>query len=201
MNGIDDIRHGLILSLLAAILGIFWAGYLATFHNQLHSGFERQERLHRKAPHVTGVPHTHASETSLPTRPRKEIQKPHVHSGSLSKEAMRRLLRGHIHWMGVGILAAVVQLIAAATSLKSRWKKLLAWALGIGALAYPPAWILMGFRTVQMGPKGAENSVLWLFAPAAGLVLASLLVVIATLLLEAFHLQNRCGFLRRFFSR
>ena len=199
MNGIDDIRSGLILSLVAAVLGILWAGYLATFHEQLHNGFERQERLLQAAHPRADTDHTHATETAHPVPSRQKIRKPHVHSGSLSLEAMRRLLRGHIHWMGVGILAAVVQLIAAATSLKSCWKKLLSWALGIGALAYPPAWILMGFRTVQMGPKGAENSVLWLFAPAAGLVLASLFIIIAALLVEVFDLHSRCSFLRRFF--
>ncbi|MDX8404029.1 MAG: hypothetical protein R8K54_06440, partial [Mariprofundaceae bacterium] len=122
----------------------------------------------------------------------------HSHSGSLAKDAMQRLLRGHIHFMGIGVLAAVLLLITAFTSLKSCWKKLLGWTLGLGALAYPPAWILMGFRTVELGPQTAEASVMWLFGPAVGLLLASMFGVLTTLLVEFFSLHKK-PFIRQFF--
>jgi hypothetical protein len=124
----------------------------------------------------------------------------HSHSGSLAKDAMQRLLRGHIHFMGIGVLAAVLLLITAFTSLKTCWKKVLGWTFGLGALAYPPAWILMGYRTVELGPKAAEASVMWLFGPAVGLLLASMSALFVVLLLEAVGMQHRLQILKLFFS-
>ncbi len=125
----------------------------------------------------------------------------HSHSGSLATDAMQRLLRGHIHFMGIGVLAAVLLLIVAFTSLKSCWKKVLAWTLGLGALAYPPAWIMMGFRTVELGPEAAEASVMWLFGPAVGLLLASMSAILVILLLETLSLQHRIPLLKGCFHR
>jgi len=125
----------------------------------------------------------------------------HTHSGSLAMDAMQRLLRGHIHWMGLGILSAALLLIVAFTSLKPCWKKLLGWTFGIGTLAYPPAWILMGFRTVELGPQAAEASVMWLFGPAAGLLLASMVAVFGILATEMFHLHRRIRLLSCFFQQ
>jgi len=125
----------------------------------------------------------------------------HSHSGSLATDAMQRLLRGHIHFMGIGVLTAVLLLIIAFTSLKSCWKKVLGWTFGVAGLAYPPAWITMGFRTVELGPEAAEASVMWLFGPAVGLLLASMSAVLVILLLEALSLQHRIPLLKACFNR
>jgi len=208
---IRPVRHGLLLAALAMILGVCWAAYLATHHEQLHGGFEQQEAaLKASRSGQAQDAHRHAMTDML--RPEAEAHSDHdddhaepphqhSHSGSLALDAMRRLLRGHVHWMGVGILSTVMLLITAFTSLKPRWKGLLGWTFGIGAIAYPPAWILMGFRTVRMGPKTAEESVLWLFGPAAGLILASLIAVFAVLLLEMFCPNKCCGFFSRCFEQ
>lgn len=192
MNIIDPVRHGLIMALIALITGALWAAYMATHHEQLHSMFEAQEKQMLSEPvqrlsndmdmeamqlgNGDGQAHDHASG--------------HSHSGSLAQDAMQRLLRGHIHFMGIGVLAAVLLLITAITSLKRCWKKVLGWTFGLGALAYPPAWIVMGFRTVEMGPQVAEASIMWLFAPAVGLLLASMLALLVILLIESFRLQQ-----------
>jgi len=204
-NHFAPIRHGLLLSILALILGIGWAGYLALNHEQLHGGFEKQEKMtHREAYASPMVPlldaviplaRAHGDEPHTPaataSREQATPAHQHSHSGSLASDAMERLLRGHIHWMGLGILSAVLLLIVAFTSLRPGWKKLLGWTFGLGALAYPPAWILMGFRTVRLGPEAAEQSVMWLFGPAAGLLLASLIAVLAILVIETMQLQQR----------
>jgi len=220
---LGSVRHGLILSTLALILGVCWAGYLAVNHEQLHGGFEKQEAAHKHAhtgqtgtditaimlgiaipdvdahgdephPAVAQAKRTNHDAQATPTHQ-------HSHSGSLATDAMQRLLRGHIHWMGLGILSSVMLLITAFTSLKSCGKKLLGWTFGIGAVAYPVSWILMGFRTVRMGPEAAENSVMWLFGPAAGLLLASMAAVLAILAIEMFQLQQRISFLSCFFQQ
>lgn len=201
MNIIDPVRHGLIMALIALITGALWAAYMATHHEQLHSMFEAQEQQTLSEPvqqltndmdmtamqldNGNGQAHDHASGG-------------HSHSGSLAQDAMQRLLRGHIHFMGIGVLATVLLLITAFTSLKRCWKKVLGWTFGLGALAYPPAWIVMGFRTVEMGPQAAEASIMWLFAPAVGLLLASMLALLVILLIESFRLQHK-PLLRLFF--
>ncbi len=212
-NTIKHIRHGLVLAVLAMVLGVCWAAYLAIFHEQLHDGFTKQEATIKAARSKQGVKvdtHRHVLAGMLPSgaNARTEHDDSHAatpdqrsHSGNLALDAMRRLLRGHVHWMGVGILSAVMLLITGLTSLKPCWKKLLGWSFGIGAVAYPPAWILMGFRTVLLGPKAAEKSVMWLFGPAVSLVLASLITVLAVLLLEMFCLHKRCSLLARFFEQ
>lgn len=204
---ISPVRHGLFLAVIAMICGVSWAAYLATHHEQLHGGFEKQE-TELKAKEMQQMDmkgmslgmltyklipqaYAHGDEGhGAKQAPVSEdgdqhaAKHQHSHSGSLATDAMERLLRGHIHWMGLGILSAVMLLIVAFTSLKTGWKKTLGWTFGIGAMAYPIAWIVMGFRTVVMGPEAAEASVMWLFGPAAGLLLASLIAVFGILLLE-----------------
>jgi hypothetical protein len=147
--------------------------------------------------HVAGVP---AADHHGHNVSERRMGSQHSHSGSLAKDAMQRLLRGHIHFMGIGVLAAVLLLVTAFTSLKSCWKKVLGWTFGLGALAYPPAWILMGFRTVELGPQAAEASVMWLFGPAVGLLLASMSALFVVLLLELVGKQHQMPLLKLFFS-
>jgi len=207
---ISPVRHGLLLAVTAMIFGALWAAYLATHHEHLHGGFEKQEagikasiiQQQMKDMDMQGMSlgsavnmpptqgHAHSQDEAPQTNHKEHSdtqsgeKHQHSHSGSLATDAMQRLLRGHIHWMGLGILSAVMLFIVAFTSLKTSWKKMLGWTLGIGTLAYPPAWILMGFRTVSMGPEAAEASVMWLFAPAVGLLLASFFTIFEVLLLE-----------------
>jgi len=114
----------------------------------------------------------------------------HSHSGSLAMDAMQRLIRGHIHFMGVGLLVILMLVLVAATTLKDCWKKVFAWTFGLGALMYPPAWILMGFRTVELGPQGAEASVMWLFGPAVALLLGSLVALFCVMAIECLGFKK-----------
>jgi len=218
-NLLDPIRHGLVLSTLAMIIGVCWAGYLALNHEQVHGSFERQEaalksaQIQQTEPDMVnmmldaaiplaeahGGHHSHSRGKSGHGEHSAAHQ--HSHSGSLAMDAMERLTRGHIHWMGLSVLSAVMLLIVAFTSLKTCWKKLLGWTFGIGVVAYPLAWVLMGFRTVQMGPEVAESSVMWLFGPAAGLLLASMIAVFAILIIEMFHLHRSITLLSCFFQQ
>jgi hypothetical protein len=191
------VRHGLIMAVIALISGALWAGFLATQHTSLHVGFESQLVSNQAAiEQAKSMPHGHMEHDGGHMH---AIESQHSHTGSLTKDAMQRLLRGHIHFMGLGVLAAALLLVTAFTSLAPLWKKVLGWSFGIGALAYPPAWILMGFRTVALGPEAAEASVMWLFAPAVGLLLLSMGVVLAVLLIEWINWQHRAPF-SRFFS-
>ncbi len=211
MNKIKDVQHGLLIAVLAVMLGALWAAYLATHHEQLHGAFEAQEEKIQQSrmqylledmsmvamnslhdhPSNTPVEHSHTSTHPHTAGDGHSASAQHSHSGSLAKDAMQRLLRGHIHFMGIGTLIAVLLLIVAFTSLKSCWKMLLGWTFGLGALAYPPAWIIMGFRTVEMGPQAAEASIMWLFGPAVALLLASMAALFGVLLVETLKWQNK----------
>ncbi|MDQ6963215.1 MAG: hypothetical protein Q9M28_11935 [Mariprofundaceae bacterium] len=198
---IESIRHGLILALLALVMGALWAAYMATHHEKLHGAFEAAEAAQKKAHtenmmnnldmsqmdmgHHAGNKHAEHSHAA---------GEQHSHSGSLAKDAMQRLLRGHIHFMGLGVLAAVLLLITAFTSLKDCWKKVFGWTLGLGSVLYPPAWILMGFRTVELGPQAAEASVMWLFGPAVGLLLGSMIALLGVLMLESIGFSKKKPF-------
>ncbi len=192
------VRHGLIMAVAAMIFGALWAGFLATQHAGLHAEFEAQletqfESKQSAIEQAESMHHNHTAHESG-KHMHAAAGDEHSHTGSLPEDAMQRLLRGHIHFMGLGVLTAVLLLVTAFTSLKPCWKKALGWSFGIGTLAYPPAWILMGFRTVMLGPETAEASVMWLFAPAVGLLLLSMTMVLATLLIEWFGWQDRSLF-------
>jgi len=63
---------------------------------------------------------------------------------------------------------------------------------------YPPAWVIMGFRTVELGPEAAEASIMWLFGPAVGLLIGSMIALLVVLLLEQLGLKNKPLFLWAF---
>jgi len=88
----------------------------------------------------------------------------------------------------------VMLILVASTSLEVLWKKTFGWTFGLGSLLYPPAWILMGFRTVELGPQAAEASVLWLFGPAVGLLIGSLVALFAVMAVECIGLKNSAVF-------
>ncbi|MDX8380898.1 MAG: hypothetical protein R8M14_02160 [Ghiorsea sp.] len=215
---LNTVRYGLILGVFSLILGSSWAVYMATHHEQLHGGFEaqaaKQQQAHAKADmetmmqdmgmgdmlmgEATSGTHSH-HDSANETEPHQHQESAghahqaghqHSHSGSLATDAMQRLVRGHIHAMGLGVLVCVLLLVVALTSLKDVWKKTLGWSFGLGAVLYPPAWIIMGFRTVELGPEAAEVSIMWLFGPAVGLLFGSMVALLIALMVEAMDCQR-----------
>jgi len=216
-NSFTPVYHGVAMGLLALIFGALWAAYLATHHESLHGGFEAAESKIKQVQmqaemsmidmDVESSAHDHASGTSASHHDdamssssghmhggEHEAGAQHSHSGSLATDSMQRLLRGHIHFMGIGVLVMIVLIFVASTNLKSTWKKVFGWTFGLGALMYPPAWILMGFRTVELGPQGAEASVMWLFGPAVGLLIGSLIAFLAVMVIEFTGLNKTALF-------
>jgi len=222
---LGSVQHGMAMAVFALILGGLWAAYLATHHEQLHGAFETQEAEQQQAsmnqhmpdmdmdgisleqahasamqeshPHPSG--HEHGAGVMPDHHAGGQVAKAvHTHSGSLAMDAMQRLLRGHIHFMGIGVLVIAVLILVSATTLKRGWKKLFGWTFGLGALLYPPAWILMGFRTVELGPQAAEASVLWLFGPAVGLIIGSLLALFSVMFIACTGLSRTVLFSRFF---
>ena len=164
----QDVRMGIVLAITALLLGIAWGGVLAVEHENLHAYLAGQvQHAHPSAPH------THAEDMREDDHGAPE----HLHAESLDEEAMERLMRGHVHWMGVGLIALAGSLALGVLGASSLLRRAGAWLLGVGAVAYPPAWILMGLRTPRLGPGAAEASVAWLFVPAVGAVAAGIVLV------------------------
>ena len=214
VSSLSSVRYGIILGIVALIMGALWAAYMATHHEKLHGAFEAQQANIQQtmmAKQMKGMTmddmdmgHAHGSEMAADHH--DEVQPhaegghqagghaaggQHSHSGSLAKDAMQRLLRGHIHAMGLGVLVCVLLLVVALTSLKDVWKKVLGLTFGLGAVLYPPAWVIMGFRTVELGPEAAEASIMWLFGPAVGLLIGSMVALLLVLLLEQLNLSQK----------
>ena len=212
---INPVRHGLILGIFALIAGALWAAYVTTHHQQLHGGFEAQEQaqqaaymqnmaaeLNMDAIASMDTGHSHDANTAANHHADAgghEAGAQHSHTGSLANDAMQRLLRGHIHAMGLGVLSCVLLLIVALTTLKDCWKKVFGFTFGLGAVLYPPAWVIMGFRTVELGPEAAEASIMWLFGPAVGLLLGSMVALLLVLSIEMMGWHKK-GLLIRFFQ-
>jgi len=206
------VYHGMAMGVLAMLLGGLWAVYLATHHEALHGGFEAQmaqaelaeqqqsnaemkmDGMEMSHPHSDDASTSHGHDDGAAAHPHAASahggKHQHSHSGNVAMDAMQRLLRGHIHFVGIGMLSIVALILVASTSLKGCWKTVFGWTFGLGALLYPPAWILMGFRTVELGPQSAEASVLWLFGPAVGLLIGSLMALIAVLMIEYIGLSK-----------
>jgi len=214
---------------MALIMGALWAAYVATHHQELHGGFEQQQaqleqvamqqRMENFNMDDMGMGHPHEANISENHHGAQAAQSSghghatqaaahgdghakgaqHSHTGSLANDAMQRLLRGHIHAMGLGVLTCVLLLVVVFTSLKDIWKKVFGFTFGLGAVLYPPAWVIMGFRTVELGPEAAEASIMWLFGPAVGLLIGSMVVLVAVLLIEMMGWHKK-GWLGSFFS-
>jgi len=105
-----------------------------------------------------------------------------MHEDPAIEISHERLVRGHIHWMGLGTLAIVVSILLAFLNANVRLKAAASLVTSIGGLLYPVNWIIMGFRTPSMGPELAEQSVTLTAGPSIGLVLLGILMTIYCLI-------------------
>lgn len=97
------------------------------------------------------------------------------HDDPLTELAHTRLTRGHIHAMGLGLVALVISLLYSfLTVAEDKNKLIFTGAIGLGAFIYPFSWIIMGFRTTALGAEKAELSVMFIVGPAVLLVLTGL---------------------------
>ena len=103
----------------------------------------------------------------------------HSSSGeNLEALAHKRLFRGHIHAMGIGLLVIIVSLILATTVATNEAKFVTSTCLGVGGFLYPLSWIIMGLFTQSFGASEAESSVMVLVGPTVLLILGSIMTTI-----------------------
>ena len=112
------------------------------------------------------------------------------HDSPIMELAHTRLKRGHLHAMGLGLLAIAISFIFAFTTAPDRIKTAASILTGLGGLIYPFAWIVMGYRTPGLGPNAAEASVTIIAGPGIALVLLGIFTAGLFLLKDLFIKKN-----------
>ncbi|HKZ47102.1 MAG TPA: hypothetical protein VJ202_06955 [Thermodesulfobacteriota bacterium] len=192
---IKPVRYGILVGLLGLTFGIGWVFYLVLGHESIHRSFE-QRALEGKKPHSLlqllepGNAYAHGPEKKTPRQqgehadmmkgegmtPTPEEDKPNntiesAHDDPIMELAHNRLLRGHIHAMGLGLVTIAISFIMAFTRAPDRIKTIAPVLAGIGGIIYPFAWIVMGYRTPGLGPDAAAASVRMIAGIGTALVL------------------------------
>lgn len=206
---IRPVRYGILLGLLGMLFGIGWAFYLVLGHESMHETLERSAsgggeehslirllepasaQAHTHTPRKKEAGHMHEGEEEghdMKEAGDKEA-KPHLeggHDSPIIEFSHRRLTRGHIHSMGLGLATIIISLVLAFTSAPDKVKTTVSILTGIGGIIYPFAWIVMGYRTPALGPDGADISVRFIAGPGIALVVLGILAASVYLLKDIF---------------
>lgn len=193
---VRPVSIGLVLGLFTLIFGILWVVFLTVHHERIHRYLDErgaaQESAALDSAHVADA-HSHHdppaahSHHDKPMADKTESIHGSMHEDGLTAQAHERLRRGHIHAMGLGLIAIAVSLIMAFLNAPNRIKAVASACVGVGGFFYPLAWIIMGFRTVNLGPDGAEQSVLPIVALSVALVLSGIILTLVYLIRGALR--------------
>lgn len=205
-EAIRPVRLGILLGLFGLVFGIGWAFWLVLGHERIHASLEERaaavERADAEAA-VTGhsVPfeqkpvlkthsHTHGGDgRNHAAKGDGASAQKGAHENPVMALAHTRLVRGHLHSMGLGLAAVVISLIMAHTSAKTWIKTIASISTGLGGLIYPLAWVIMGYRTPSLGIDAAEASVTTIAGPGVALVLLGVSLAVVFLIKDIFSKQ------------
>jgi len=105
--------------------------------------------------------------------------------GKLTSKAWTYMKRAHLHANGLGTSSLVLILLLSTVPASTTMRRLVAGALGVGALGYSSFWLFAARRAPALGSThDAKESLSWLAVPSAGLCLVG---VIAVLVLFVYH--------------
>lgn len=202
LDVIKPVRYGILIGLFGFLFGIIWAFYLTLGHDRIHETLQKKmprtlqivpapdqtHRMEGDSTHKEGVSHNRSEGwfKISPAGGKKEHFKG-KYDNPLMEISYRRLTRGHIHSMGLGIVTIIVSLIIAFTSATYRIKIIASTLSGVGGIIYPIAWIVMGYRTPTLGPDGADASVTTIAGPGVALITLGILTAIAFLIKDIFE--------------
>ena len=212
---IRPVRYGILVGLLGIVFGMSWAFWLVLGHDGIHKSLEARAVVsnhdnmedthggvsfpanayaHEHAveaesghAHADGVHHDEGvvSSSHNGMDASSEITGTHNHT-PIMELAHRRLTRGHLHAMGLGLFTIVISMVIAFTTAPA-WIKTVAPVLaGVGGIIYPLAWIVIGYRTPALGVDAAEASVTHIAGPGILLILTGILVASGFLLKDIF---------------
>ncbi len=144
-----------------------------------HVHSDGKEHLHVKKTAQNGHQHDGEHIASKEETTAQEVHPRHEHGAGhndpLMELAHTRLMRGHLHAMGLGLGAIIISVVLSFTSAPGWIKTAGSVFAGLGGIIYPFAWIVMGYRTPSMGPELAEASVTLIAGPGVALVLSGVL--------------------------
>ncbi|MBI5327244.1 MAG: hypothetical protein HZB80_02980 [Deltaproteobacteria bacterium] len=198
---IKPVRYGILIGLLGIVFGIGWAFWLVLGHERIHKSFE-DRAVERKEAH-SFIQLLEPDNVMAHTDIKTEQQEEHKHGQSSKNEdshqhnegmhdspvidlSHKRLTRGHLHAMGLGLVTIAISFILAFTSAPEKIKTVASFLTGLGGLIYPFAWIVMGYRTPNLGPAGAEASVTVIAGPGVALVALGIFTAGVFLLKDTF---------------
>ncbi|MFZ3072807.1 MAG: hypothetical protein WA162_06165 [Thermodesulfobacteriota bacterium] len=196
---------GILIGLVTIIFGIGWAFFVVTQHDRLHASFEAdlvalkakfvmsdtgsqghhdtagmKEEMHDgKMNKRAGSAHKHGGAKEEAFLPESKS----LHDDPLMEIAHKRLVRGHLHAMGLGILSIVIAFLLASLDAPLRLKTIGSVFTAMGGLFYPMNWIIMGFRTTSMGADASEASVML----SAG---SSMILVLTGVFISLYYLAR-----------
>ncbi len=183
------VKIGLFFGLLNLLFGIFWVAYITVNHEAIHNDLAAREKAVILATPTLSPPkaemplpsqehgakgHAHDKGAHHEVKERSAERDPH--GSALAAQAHERLVRGHIHAMGLGLVTIAVSLILAFVAAGTGFTALGSVSAGVGGFLYPFAWIIMGYRTVTLGAAAAAESVLPITALSVALVATGLLI-------------------------
>lgn len=211
---IKPIRYGILIGLIGLLFGIGWAFWLVMGHESIHKSLEERATERRMSygliPFLEdGNAHAHSDKQNIPEetkhihaeeRSEREDNKSNthkhgetedLHDDPIMKLSHSRLLKGHVHAMGLGLLTIAVCLVLAFTSSAEKIKLIASVSTGLGGIIYPFAWILMGYRTPSLGPDAAESSVIFIAGPGIALILLGIFTAINFTLKDIFSKKSK----------
>ncbi|MBI5886889.1 MAG: hypothetical protein HZB85_09965 [Deltaproteobacteria bacterium] len=170
---------GLLLGLLTLIFGIAWAVFLTLNHDRIHDYLGERGTEAAKGGVITGgeqanALHSHHDHAQAVEEPHPDASHAYMHEEDPMDQAHERLTRGHIHAMGLGLISIAVSLIMPFLHAPNRIKAVASACAGVGGFFYPISWIIMGLRTVTLGPEAAEKSVVPIVALSVVFVLTGI---------------------------
>jgi len=111
--------------------------------------------------------------------------------GEVTSKAWTYMKRAHLHANGLGTSSLVLILLLATIPASAKIKRLVAGALGAGALGYSSFWLFAARRAPGLGSThDAKESLSWLAVPTAGLCVVGLIAVLVLFVGHHFRRQE-----------
>jgi hypothetical protein len=166
-TALKSVKWGLVLSILAILLGFSMGGAFGLAEDILKGGLKASAEA--------------VFETAY--RGDAELMKKTV------DKSWAYYQRAHLHWAALGTAALAQILLLALLNLNVTLKSVVSAMLGFGAVGYGAYWLWAGSKAPGLGGTGlAKESLAWLGMPSSGLCL---LGTVAVLVLTARSLWLR----------
>jgi hypothetical protein len=180
MNGVrsqlDPVRFGLVLGLLAILYGWGLGVVFGVGEDWIREGFLADAEANRSL----------------------YVQKAGSEEGAtaainrIDESSWRYLLRAHLHAGGIGGVAIGGSLVLSLLFVRDGFKTAASLLLGIGAIGYPPFWMLAALRAPGLGSTGAaKESLGWLAIPSAAALVAGGVLTLVLVVGDLFGGRGR----------